>query len=121
MTQHILTLDDEPEIREMLREVLTSVGYRVSGASTAQEALDLIRRDPPQLVITDLQLEETDGFDVIEQVKALVPETPVILLTGVLFDHAVIHSQIGSKIAAYVGKNESLERIVQEVRTHLGT
>jgi DNA-binding NtrC family response regulator len=120
MTQHILTIDDEPEIREVLREFLTSAGFRVSGAGTVEEALDVIRRDPPQLIITDLQLEETDGFNVIDQIKALVPKTPVILLTGVLFDPAVINDRIGRKIAAYLGKNESLERIAQEVRTHIG-
>lgn len=120
MKPHILAIDDEAEIREMLREVFATAGYRVSGASTGDEALEIIRRDPPQLIITDLQLEESDGFDVIDQVKALTPETPVILLTGVLFDPTVTLGPIGSKIAAYVGKNESLERIVQTVRKHLG-
>jgi hypothetical protein len=49
-----------------------------------------------------------------------VPKTPVILLTGVLFDPAVINDRMGRKIAAYLGKIESLERIAQEVRTHIG-
>lgn len=121
MKQHILTIDDEAEIREMLAEVLITAGYRVSAASTGEAALEIIRRDPPQLVIADLQLEESDGFDVIEQIKALAPRTPVILLTGVLIDPAVLQGLVGSKIAAYVKKTESLERILQEVRKHLDT
>jgi DNA-binding NtrC family response regulator len=120
MKQHILTIDDEAQIREMLREVLTTAGYRVSGASTGEEGLAMIRRDPPDLIITDLQLEESDGFDVIEQVKALAPKTPVILLTGVLFDPAVMQGPVGSKIAAYVEKTQPLERVLQAVRKHLG-
>lgn len=119
MKQHILTVDDEAQIREMLREVLTTAGYRVSGASTGEEALNIIRRDPPNLIITDLQLEESDGFDVIEQVKALAPKTPVILLTGVLFDPAVMQGPVGNKIAAYVEKTEPLERVLQAVRKQL--
>ena len=118
--QHILTIDDETEIRELLQEFLGSAGYRVSGASTPDEALRIVRNDPPQLIITDLQLEEVDGFDVIELIKAVAPKTPIILLTGVLFDPEVIRGPVGEKIVAYVEKTEPLERVLQEVKRHLG-
>lgn len=118
--QHILTIDDETEIRELLQEFLGAAGYRVSGASTPDEALRIVRNDPPNLIITDLQLEEVDGFDVIELIKAVSPKTPIILLTGVLFDPEVIRGPVGEKIVAYVEKTEPLERVLQEVKRHLG-
>lgn len=118
--KHILTIDDESVILEMLQELLTSYGYRVTGASSEDEALRVIHRDSPDLIITDLQLDDADGFDVIEQVKILVPNTPIIVLTGVLFDPAVARSLIGEKIAAYLEKTAPLEQVLKEVRRQLG-
>lgn len=120
-TKHILTIDDETEIRELLQEFLGAAGYRVSGASNPDEALRIVRNDPPDLIITDLQLEEVDGFDVIELIKAIAPKTPIILLTGVLFDPEVVRGPVGEKIVAYVEKTEPLERVLQEVKRHLKT
>lgn len=119
MKMHILTVDDESEIRELLREILTAAGYRVSGASTLEEAMHVVRSDPPDLVMTDLQLEESDGFELVEQVKTLAPKIPVIMLTGVLFDPEVIRGPVGEKIAAYVEKTAPLERVLEVVRRQL--
>ena len=119
MTNHILTIDDEVQILEMLRLALTVSGYRVTGVSSAAQAMQVVLNDPPQLIMTDLQLEESDGFDVIEQVKAVAPHIPIILLTGVLFDPQVMRGPAGNKIAAYVEKTASLARILEEVKRHL--
>lgn len=119
MNKHILTIDDETEIRELLREVLTASGYRVTGVASAVEAMQVLRDDAPQLILTDLQLEETDGFDLIDQVHAQAPQIPIILLTGVLFDRAVVDGIVGQKIAAYIEKTAPLEHILREVKRHL--
>lgn len=116
MAHHILTIDDEAEIRQLLCEALVPAGYRVTAVATAAEAVRVMRSDPPQLVITDLQLEESDGFDAVEQMKAISPSTPILLLTGVLFDEEVLRGPVGEKIAAYVEKTAPLERLLQEVR-----
>lgn len=119
MKKHILTVDDETEIRELLREILAASGYRVSGASSVAEAMRVVRDDPPQLVITDLQLEESDGFALVDEVKAVAPKIPIIMLTGVLFDPEVIRGPVGQKIAAYVEKTAPLERVLAEVRRQI--
>jgi CheY-like chemotaxis protein len=116
MRHHILTIDDEPAIREMLREALEVAGFRVTDVATAVEAMDVIRRDPPQLVITDLQLEETDGFVAIEQIKAEIPAVPVILLTGVLMEGDAVDRGVAGKIAGYIPKTAPLSHIVGEVK-----
>ena len=115
--KHILIVDDEPHIREILRHILTREGYRVSDVESAREAVDIVRREPPQLIISDLQLEEADGFELIDQVKQLAPDVPVILLTGVLFDPSVVQQlSQQTRIAAYLEKTSSLERILGEVK-----
>lgn len=117
---HILTIDDEEDIREILAQSLMANGFRVTAVGSAEEAMQVMRTDPPQLVVTDLQLEETDGFAVIDEVKRIAPQTPVVLLTGVLFDPAVTERISTSKISGYVPKTAPLDRILAEIRRHLG-
>ena len=120
MKKHILTIDDEVEIRETLKELLTMKGYRVSTAATATEALRILRQDPPQLIISDLQLEDTDGLELIEEIRDLQPRIPVLLLTGVVFDPEVIRETISKKVTAYLDKTTPLEKVELEIRRLLG-
>jgi len=120
MTKHILTIDDEPDIREMLQQGLTMEGYRVSAVGSADEARRIVREDPPQLIISDLQMEDVDGLVLIEELKQVLPEVPVLLLTGVSFDPEVVRENIRKKVSAYLEKTTSLDRIFGEIRRLLG-
>ncbi|HEY8994890.1 MAG TPA: response regulator [Lacunisphaera sp.] len=113
--RHILVIDDEQPILELLQEYLTAQGYRVSTASNAQEAKNVVEKEAPSLIITDLQLEDTDGLHLIEQLRVLLPSTPVILLTGVLFDSHVIEDNLKWKISSYVSKTAPLQTLTQEI------
>ncbi len=119
MPKHILTVDDETIVREMIVEALTAKGFRVTGVGTLEETLQVVQSDPPDLILTDLQLEECDGFDLTERVKTVAPHIPIILLTGVLFDQEVAKGPSWNKIAAYLQKTSTLEKIVQTVKQHL--
>ncbi len=66
----ILVVDDEPEIVALVAYHLAKAGYRVSTASTGQDALDIARRDRPSLIVLDLMLPGMSGFDVLEQVRS---------------------------------------------------
>jgi CheY-like chemotaxis protein len=84
---HILCIDDEPVLREMLEQVLESNGHHVAVASDGQEGLDVFKREqtgnnPFEVVITDLGMPGMDGLDVARRVRAFAPDTPIILLTG---------------------------------------
>lgn len=118
--KHILIVDDEPLVRDILREVLRDAGYRVTDLSTAADALARVREDVPDLIVTDLQLEEMDGFTFIEQVRQLVPKVPIVLLTGVLFDAAVTRRLGAEKVAGYVAKTAPLDHLLAEIKRHLG-
>lgn len=115
MQKHILIVDDEAEIRELLNEFLSGHGYRVTGVASALEALRLAPADPPDLIISDLQLEESDGLTMIDQLKTHLPDTPVILLTGVMFDPKVFHETLGHKVSSYLMKTTPLSRIRDEI------
>lgn len=120
MKKHILIVDDEAAIRELLAQFLGSNGYRVTSVASAIEAERGIAGDPPDLIISDLQLEESDGLDLIARLKAQLPDTPIILLTGVLFDPEVVRDVLAHKVTSYLEKTSSLARILEEVRRLAG-
>lgn len=116
MPAHILIVDDEAIIREVLAQAFTAAGFRVSIASSANDALQIVMSDPPNVVMTDLQLDDSDGFELAGQIKERVPGMPIILLTGVLFDPETLRESAGDKISTYVPKTAPLSRIVDEVK-----
>ncbi len=66
----ILIVDDEPEQREMLAELLATEGYRTEGVASGPEALGRARRDPPDLILLDVAMSDMDGFEVCRHLKA---------------------------------------------------
>ncbi len=78
----VLVIDDEPEVRETLAEILASQGHLVSQSASGAEGLSLFQVDHHDLVFTDLVMPGMNGWWVAAAVKALSPKTPVILVTG---------------------------------------
>ena len=66
----ILVADDNLASRELMRELLEVSGHRVVEAKNGREALDLIYRDPPDVVFLDLQMPVVDGFCVVRQLRS---------------------------------------------------
>ena len=116
MKKHILIVDDEAPIREILALMLGQSGYRVTEAASAIEAQQVVQRDPPELLISDLQLEDSDGLAMIAELKKSVPSLQVILLTGVLFDDDVVRDTLKKAVTVYLPKTTPLARILDEVR-----
>jgi signal transduction histidine kinase/ActR/RegA family two-component response regulator len=84
---HVLCIDDEPVIREILNESLKTFSHRVTTASSGKDGIELFRvalkqNRPYEAVITDLGMPEMDGHQVARIIKAESPGTPVIMLTG---------------------------------------
>lgn len=80
----ILVVDDEPSVRMLLRRFLERSGYAVAEVGTGEDALERIRRAPPDLVFLDLQLPDRSGHSILEAIRA-EPATrllPVVMLTG---------------------------------------
>lgn len=70
MTRTIMTVDDSPSMRALLRMALAAEGYAVSQAEDGVDALERIDEASPDLVITDINMPRMDGFGLIEQVRA---------------------------------------------------
>jgi DNA-binding response OmpR family regulator len=121
MKKYILAIDDEAPIRNLLEEALTMRGYRVSTTAEPDVAKRIVQQDPPDLVIIDLQIEDGDGFTLIEEIRKLGPKIPILLLTGALFDRAIIRETIEKKVSRYLDKTASLSQIVGEIENLLSS
>ncbi|KFE69380.1 sigma-54-dependent transcriptional regulator [Hyalangium minutum] len=80
--ERILVVDDHVEMGRMLQDPLTDEGYEVELATGGSEAIRLVRARPFDAVLSDLRMEQVDGFDVLAAVRAMDPEVPVLLMTA---------------------------------------
>jgi DNA-binding NtrC family response regulator len=78
----LLIVDDDPHIRDSLRERLLSRGHQISVAVDAREAAAKIRLERPELVLLDLQIPEGGGFAVLDQIRREGIETTVVIITA---------------------------------------
>jgi DNA-binding response OmpR family regulator len=120
MKKHLLIVDDEAEIRDLLGEFLTLQGYRTTIAASTDEAQKAVTRDAPDLIICDLQLDDSDGLTLIQQLKKAIPTTPVLLLTGVYFEPSVVRDVLSKTVAAYLYKTTPLKEILATVEQLVG-
>lgn len=80
--KYILVVDDEPLTRESLCEILRIEGYKVNQASDGEEALELIKKNRPEIIVTDLKMPKVDGLTLLRKVKLKYPDIAVVLSTG---------------------------------------
>ncbi|HZN02370.1 MAG TPA: response regulator, partial [Candidatus Polarisedimenticolia bacterium] len=117
---NILVVDDDPAIREVLSEGLTECGYRCDTAEDGCAALEHLRRSPCRLLISDVDMPRLDGVGLLKQVKAVAPDTAVILLTGMHdFDTALQSMRLGA--SDYLTKPFHLEQVRLTVERVLET
>lgn len=81
---HILAVEDEPDLVELIRYHLVRVGHTVSTASTGWDALAAVRRERPDLILLDLMLPDLDGFGVCEILRRdpATATIPVIIVSA---------------------------------------
>ncbi len=116
----ILLVDDEPGIRKILRLFLELEGYTVFEAITANQAMQVISKEKPHLVILDVVLCGQTGFDVCELIKSN-PETKdivVFLFTALNQEHDYREGQrVGCDL--YLTKPQNPKDIIEKVREYL--
>jgi putative nucleotidyltransferase with HDIG domain len=81
-TEHILVVDDEEAIREVVTTLLESQGYRCTPASNGRVALQYLNGNSPDLVLSDMVMPEMDGLKLLEWVRSHDQDVPVIMVTA---------------------------------------
>ena len=82
MANKILVIDDEEHMCWALERGLRQEGYRVVTTTRGKEGLEIIRNEPPSIVILDLKMPEMDGLEVLIKAKDILPKLPIIMITA---------------------------------------
>lgn len=118
----ILLIDDHEQVREMLGELLDSAGYEVTKAADGAEGLRLFRAHPVDLVITDVIMPETEGLEVISEVKQMAPSTKVIAVSGGGYNNNMSYLTIAERMGAdkTISKPFKIELFLSTVKELVG-
>src|SRR5882762_788868 len=82
MSETILVVDDEENIRHTLRGVLADEGFDVLEAPDGRRALELLEHVAPRLAIVDIWMPEVDGIELVQRMRAQAPGVPIIVISG---------------------------------------
>ena len=94
----VMMVDDEPRFRETASKLLRKKGFETTIASSGEEAINIIRKTPHDVVVLDVKMEGMDGHTTLAEIKRIAPQTQVIMLTG----HGSTDSAVNShKLAAF--------------------
>jgi two-component system response regulator HydG len=78
----VLVIDDDPNLADSIQEGLERKGYECSVANSSSDAVRLMERDEPNVILTDLKLDEMDGMAILRKAKRELPDTEVLVITG---------------------------------------
>ena len=121
MTQ-ILIIDDEKPTLQMLKLYLEVCGHDVLTAEDETQGLALFRIRRPPIVLTDIKMPGKDGFAVLRQIKALAPETQVIVITG-HGDRDLARQAFDLDASAFFNKpldTDALEHEIKRIESGMG-
>ena len=111
----ILVVDDEATQRELVCGYLKKQGFEVFSAPSAERALELFRREPVELILTDQRMPNLSGLDLLKAAQAINPETSVIVMTAYgNIESAVAAMKAGA--ADYLTKPLHLEELLQKIQ-----
>ncbi len=113
--QSILIVDDEEIARTNMAHILSKDGYDCHSANNGLEALAVLAREDIDLVITDLKMERMDGIELLQQIKRVSPEIPVVMVTGFATVTSAVDA-LKKGAAHYLGKPVNLDELRKTVR-----
>ncbi|HNW59450.1 MAG TPA: response regulator [bacterium] len=126
MSKKILLIDDDIDIVELNRALLTKAGYTVCMAFSGAEGLEMVIAERPDLVILDVMMASVgEGFEVARQIRSnpAIRTTPILMLTGVNREHP-FNLRIGpdsdwNPVDSFIEKPVQKEVLLDKVRTML--
>ncbi len=113
-TSSVLVVDDESSVRDLMARWLSSGGYEVRTAGTADEALQRIHDQPPAVALCDVRMPGHDGLWLAHQIRHDAPETAVIMATGVMDVGAAVTS-LRQGVIDYLTKPFGRDRLQESV------
>lgn len=116
--ERLLIVDDDEEMRDLLRKVLEKEGYRVSVAGDGREALAVLAREAFDLVVTDMLMPHDGGLELLEALQKIQPALPVIIVTAFGDWHSYTRAlELGA--AAFISKPLRMSELIAAVHNAL--
>jgi two-component system response regulator VicR len=115
--RHVVYIEDEQEMIDLVKLILMRKGYKVTGAGGGQEGLNIVRKQLPDLVLLDLMMPDMDGWDVYQQMKAddLTRNIPVIVVTAKAQNIDKVLGLHIAKVDDYISKPFSPQELLDSV------
>lgn len=114
----VLIVDDQPEVRSLLREVLSDAGVtKTFEASNGREAMQFIDADfePVNLIICDWNMPAMTGIDFLRQIRSVFPDMPFMMITGKSDKQAVLEAKMAG-VSAFIRKPFSPEQVESKLK-----
>lgn len=114
----VLVVDDEPDIRYMVRRILNGWGYDAEEAGSGKECLEKLREDRPDLILLDLIMPGMSGWDVLRKIKddEALKSIPVVMLTSVDPSAEEMMSKEFNELTDYIIKPYASESLLTNVK-----
>jgi DNA-binding response OmpR family regulator len=110
----VLIVDDDPEIRHVVGQILTDEGYRVEQAANGRDVVDRLAtsRELPDIMLLDLMMPDVDGYDVLEHLRRnLLQEFPVLIISAQRPDTSILKA-LDSELRDFIAKPFELEELL---------
>jgi CheY-like chemotaxis protein len=115
----ILVVDDDPQVRRLFARKLRSAGYSVSEAQSGRQALDVLRGSRFDLLVLDLEMPDTDGFEVLKSMRSEQPHLRVLVISGYM-QGGLLKAAEWFGATATIDKVTALQSLVETARRLLG-
>lgn len=113
----VVCVEDEPEMIDLIRLILTRKGFEVTGANGGQKGLEAIRKEKPDLVLLDLMMPDMDGWEVYQQLKGDkdTKDIPVIVVTAKAQSIDKVLGLHIAKVDDYISKPFSPQELLDSI------
>jgi DNA-binding NtrC family response regulator len=118
MNAHLLIVEDDSEMRDLLRKVLEKEGYRVSVAADGHEAVASISRDAFDLVVTDMLMPDEGGLELLQTIRQTHSTLPVIIITA-FGDWGSYSQALELGAAAFISKPLKMGELIGAIHSTL--
>jgi len=98
--QRILVIDDDDAVRQVLVRILVSAGYEVVSAKGGRDGIALCRKQPADLIVTDIIMPDQNGISTIMELRQLTPSIPIVAISGGGRAKVMQYLQVANKLGA---------------------
>src|SRR5512137_1742909 len=110
----VLIVDDEPSVRQTLSEWMRKKNFQVFEAEGGRQAMEMIQRDDPDIVISDVVMPGMDGIQLLKEAKAVKADTPFLMISGYP-SHSIASSVMKNGASDYLPKPFTPEVLTRRV------